>query len=287
MKNTKNTLLSSANYFKEELKKFYDKSELDQLLYITFLHYFNLNRIDLVLKADNQLSELDFNKVINVVTQLKKSKPLAYILGEVEFFGLELKIDENTLIPRPETEELVQLIINENEGREQLSILDIGTGSGCIALALKANLLDSTIYAWDISDKALEKARENAIMNSLQITIEKVDILKKPIVSKKVDVIVSNPPYICYDEKKLMEINVLNYEPHLALFVKNNNPLEFYNAIADFALNHLKESGKLYFEINEKYAKEVQSMLIEKAFKNVNLVKDLNGKERIVKCHLK
>ncbi len=288
MKIRDNTIRSAANYFSKELNNLYPEPELQQLLHLTFLHYFGCSKIDFITNDEKLLSESELLKIIYAVKGLKKNKPLAYILGEWEFYGISLKVNEHTLIPRPETEELVQLIINENKHQKSIKILDIGTGSGCIALALKKHLPNANVSAWDISEEVLKIASENAIKNSLTISFNQVDILSYKVTnfSEKYDVIVSNPPYVTKNEKSLMQENVVNYEPHLALFVENNNPLLFYNAIADFALKHLTTNGKLYFEINEKQGKEVKKLLFAKGFCNTEIVEDMNGKERMIKCSL-
>lgn len=286
MKISQNNLTTVIAYFKSQLLDFYDDSEIVSMQNIMLAHYFGLTRTDIALNPQQLFSESDLLKIINTVKGLKQHKPLAYILGEWEFYGLTFKVDENTLIPRPETEELVALITSENEAAK--SIIDIGTGSGCIALSLKSELPKATVSAWDVSEKALDKVKENATLNQLEVQVELVDILKSKnqVLANKLDVIVSNPPYIPMEEKQLMRKNVLDYEPHLALFIADNEPLLFYDAISDFAQLNLNIGGKLYFEINENYGAEVQEMLINKAFKEVAIVQDMNGKDRIVKAHL-
>jgi release factor glutamine methyltransferase len=286
MKIPDNTIKAAAQYFKDELNKKHTASELQQMLDITFSHYFGLSRIDISIFSNKRLSESDLLKIIYTVKGLKENKPLAYILGEWEFYGLSLKVNEYTLIPRPETEELVELIINENKHKDKLTIVDIGTGSGCIALALKKNLPNAEVNAWDISDDALNIAAKNAKLNDLTLYFKNIDIVKysSQISTEKYDVIVSNPPYISIEEKKLMQENVLNYEPHLALFVQNDNPLLFYEMISDFALLSLSPLGKLYFEINEKYGAEVENLLKDKNFKNIHVMKDINEKDRMISC---
>lgn len=288
MKIQDNTINSAANYFRDELLNLYDTSELNLMLFIAFNHYFGIERVDLILNNTRLLSESDLLKIIYCVKGLKKNKPLAQILGEWEFYGMNLKVNEHTLIPRPETEELVQLIINENKEIKRFSILDIGTGSGCIALAIKQNLPHANIFAYDVSEEALEVASTNAKRNKLAITFNKVDILdwETQYSNDKFDIIVSNPPYITLKEKNLMAINVLNYEPHLALFVPNEDPLLFYRTIADFAIARLNKNGKLYFEINENYGNEVEQLLADKKFTNIEVIKDINGKDRMVKANL-
>jgi len=281
-----NNLQSVVIYFKNQLADFYDDAEINSMLYIVLDFYFGIQKTTIALKEEKRFSESDLLKVIGVVKELKKKKPLAYILGEWEFFGLTLKVDENTLIPRPETEELITLIIEENPNINH--VIDIGTGSGCIALGLKSKLNDANIYAWDISEKALEKVVENATLNQLEINTERVDILKSKDkqLDFKVDVIVSNPPYITEKEKSLMAENVLDYEPHIALFVPDDNSLLFYEAITDFAILNLKKNGKLYFEINEHYGDEVVQLLQNKKMKNILLHQDINSKDRMVSCCL-
>ena len=286
MKMPKNNLEAVVSYFKNQLVDFYDEVEINAMLYIVLDFYFEIQKTAVALKEEKRFSESELLQIINVVKALKKKKPLAYILGEWEFYGLTFKVDESTLIPRPETEELVSLIVNENPLAK--NIIDIGSGSGCIALGVKSKLRETNVYAWDISEKALEKVKENALLNQLDINTEQVDILqsKEKQLDVKVDVIVSNPPYITVKEKDLMSSNVVDYEPHTALFVPNNNPMLFYEAITDFAILNLKANGKLYFEINEKYGTEVVYLLRVKGMKNILLHQDMNGKDRMVSCFL-
>ncbi|MCO6499307.1 MAG: peptide chain release factor N(5)-glutamine methyltransferase [Vicingus serpentipes] len=286
MKIPKNNLEAVVSYFKNQLDDFYDEVEINAMLYIVLDFYFEIQKTAVALKEEKRFSESELLQIINVVKALKKKKPLAYILGEWEFYGLTLKVDESTLIPRPETEELVSLIVNENSLAK--NIIDIGTGSGCIALGIKSKLNNANVYAWDVSEKALEKVKENVLLNQLKINVEQIDILqsKNKTLATKVDVIVSNPPYITEKEKDLMSKNVVDYEPHIALFVPDRNPLLFYEAITDFAILNLKENGKLYFEINEKYGAEVVNLLRVKGMKNVVLHQDMNGKDRMVSCFL-
>lgn len=285
MKMPNNTLGSAVSYFKDELNNFFDASEIEQMMYIAFNHFFGINKIDLLTDLNRQFTESELLKIVHTVKDLRTKKPLAYILGEWEFLGFLFKVNKHTLIPRQETEELVQLILDENQGGGAL--LDIGTGTGCIPISLvKKNPLVKA-SAYDLSKEALVIANQNASLNSVGVNFEEVNILdkKNTVLSNKFDVIVSNPPYIPNHEKIMMSENVLNYEPHLALFVENEIPLVFYDAISDFALNNLKEGGKLYFEINENFGKDVQRLLMDKGFKNVNIVKDISEKDRIVSCN--
>lgn len=286
MKMPENTIKAVIAYVKSELLEFYPAHELNSMLYIMLGKFFDISKKEVLIGTEKRLSESELLKIIYAVKDLKKHKPLAYILGEWEFFGLDFMVNEHTLIPRPETEELVQLIIEENES-SNVSILDIGTGSGCIAISLKASIPNSHVFAYDVSKEALGVAEQNANKNNVELTFKKVDILKVESYSDlKFDVIVSNPPYIPVKDKGNMDINILDYEPHLALFVENEQPLLFYMAIAEFAKQHLTNNGKLYFEIHEGLGNEVNNMLETKGFSNIEIIKDMNGKNRMVKCSL-
>ncbi|MCB0409895.1 MAG: peptide chain release factor N(5)-glutamine methyltransferase [Flavobacteriales bacterium] len=281
-----NTIKAVKDYFKSELISFYDEAEIIAMYYVLMQHYFQLSKSQLVLSDKKRLSESDLLKIIYAVKDLKKNKPLAYILGEWEFFGLPFKVNEHTLIPRPETEELVQLILDENQG--EINLLDIGAGTGCIPISLKKQMKNWKVSGLDISNEALDIAQYNAHLNDVEVTFFQYDILqnRNAHLDVKLDVIVSNPPYIPEADKDQMNTNVLNYEPHLALFVANNKPLLFYDVISEFAINNLNKGGKLYFEIHEKYGKEVVDILVQKGFENVKLMKDINEKDRIVKAVL-
>ncbi len=282
MKIATNQLSSIITYFKRELSDFYEAHEINSMLFVVLEHFFKLSKKDTILYPSKMFSESELLLVINTVKALKTYKPLAYILGEWSFYGLNLNINKHVLIPRPETEELVQLILHENP--LATSILDIGTGSGCIALAIKKNLPQAKVEAWDVSEKALAIAKTNATKNNLIVDFKCVDILNVDVaLREKFDVIVSNPPYITKAEQKLMDKNVLDFEPHLALFVENNNPLLFYEKICDFAVKNLNENGKIYFEINEAFGNEVAELLRKNGFQQVEICKDINGKDRIIR----
>ena len=234
---------------------------------------------------DKQLSLNEHFRVEEIIGELKKYRPIQYILGETEFYGLKFKVDENVLIPRPETEELVEWIIKEEKPQPSYQLLDIGTGSGCIAIALAKHLSGAKVFALDISDKALNVARQNAMMNQMEAYFFQYDILENepfPFSSSGFDCIVSNPPYVALKEKAAMEKNVLDYEPHQALFVPDENPLLFYERIADFSRNHLKENGSLYFETNSLYGQAAAKMLENRNFRSVKLLKDISGNDRII-----
>lgn len=272
-----------SNSFAEELTSLYDELEAKSIMELCFSSLFGYSRIDLLLKKEEILTKEEGEKLNSVLEKLKEGVPLQYILGETEFYGLKFTVNEHVLIPRPETEELVEWIIS-SEG-EKTTILDIGTGSGCIPISLKKNLPESEVWAMDVSGKALEIAKINAVENDAVISFVEADIFTQESIGEiKFDVIVSNPPYVLKSVIEKLHKNVIDNEPHLALFVEDNDPLIFYKRIADFAKNNLTEGGELYFEINESFGKEMQELLREKGFKNVTLRKDLNNNDRIVKC---
>jgi len=283
VKISNNTLQAVIRFFKTELMDYFPEQEINSMLYIVLDKTFDIRKKDVLLGSNRLFSESELLKIIYIVKDLKKHKPLAYILGEWEFYGLPFKINEHTLIPRPETEELVQLILDENN-KENLSVLDIGTGSGCIAIALKKNRPNASVSAFDVSKQALETAKNNALLNDVAIHFQEIDILIPQELKNNYDIIVSNPPYIPLKDINEMDKNVTDFEPHLALFVEDNNPLVFYKAIAEFAQNHLTKKGKLYVEIHEKLGNEVKALFESVGFKEVVIVKDINEKDRIVKC---
>jgi len=229
-----------------------------------------------------------------IVERLQNSEPIQYVLGEMEFYGLPFEVSPAVLIPRPETEELVRLIIRSNEASDApklTNILDIGTGSGCIAITLAKNLPESKVYALDISEEALQTARRNAqrneaVVHFFQADILSVTMLQKTPVLPQFELIVSNPPYVKNIEKAAMKPNVLNYEPSQALFVPDDDPILFYDRIAGLALEKLTENGLLYFEINALHGDMICRMLDKKRFHNITLLHDLSGKERFIKASL-
>lgn len=273
------------NHFKSEflnqLSKFYDKDENESFFFMILKSLKGLTRVDLALNPDLEFSEKELEQIEFYLSELKNNKPIQYLLGKTEFYGLEFQVDENVLIPRPETEELVDWIIQENKSKKDFTILDIGTGSGAIAVSLAQNL-SAEVFAFDVSYDALTIAQKNSDHNQTFVHFIEFDILNDVWEGEKLDVIVSNPPYVRELEKKEMKANVLNHEPHLALFVPDEDPLIFYKKIADFALEHLSENGQLYFEINQYLGKETVEMLLEKGFKNVHLKKDIFGNDRMI-----
>ena len=289
------TIKQYRAHFNESLKHLYPTSEIDSFFFIISDEYMGFKRIDIVLKSDFLIDKKSLNLMQIATKQLKQEIPIQYIIGKTEFFGLPFNINKEVLIPRPETEELVEQVLkevsltkickttkDETTNEKQLKILDIGTGSGCIAISLKKQLPSSKTSAMDVSDEALRIAKKNAVLNKVDINFIHQDILKTNNLDKLYDVIVSNPPYVRELEKKEMKNNVLNNEPHLALFVDNKNPLLFYNKIAELAKNFLTKNGQLHFEINQYLGKETIKLLAEKGFKNIQLKKDIFGNDRII-----
>ena len=282
------TVKEANIYIRKELSDFYPENEITAFLRIIFSDVFNLSATEIILKENNKLSSEKEKMVCEIVERLKKFEPLQYIIGFTEFYGLKFFVSRDVLIPRPETEELVDLIIKENSDKKNLKILDIGTGSGCIAVSLAENISDALVTAIDISEGALNVAKNNALRNRVDIEYISSDILnfdKTDIPSyfqdRYFDIIVSNPPYVRLSEKEKMQRNIIDFEPETALFVSNDNPLIFYSAVCRFANRHLSESGMLYFEINEAFGTEIRELLVSHGFTDIRVVKDINEKNRI------
>jgi len=279
--------------FLQELSSLYEEQEIESFFYIILEKLHGLKRIDLALNPQTVMDGAHLKQWKNIVSELKKQRPIQYILGETAFCGLSFLVNENTLIPRPETEELVELIIestNYELRNTKLKVLDIGTGSGCIAISLAKHLPTSEVFAIDVSEEALATAKKNAELNKVAIDFISTNILDVDTLSavagldKQFDIIVSNPPYVRYLEKYEIKPNVLEYEPHLALFVDDIDPLLFYRKIAELAKKNLNENGKLYFEINQYLGKETIKLLEDFGFRNVELKKDIYGNDRIISC---
>lgn len=278
-------------HFFLELSKLYPETEIQSFFNILVEFKLHLSRIQLALEHNFELDNNDFVFLKNALSKLKNQIPIQYIVGETAFYGLMFKVDKNVLIPRPETEELVEWIVQnlpagrqDHKKSESLKILDVGTGSGCIAISLAKNLPNAKVSALDISEEALNVAKNNAEFNQVIIDFIQADILTIEKLESDFDIIVSNPPYVRELEKDQMQQNVLSNEPHIALFVKNENPLLFYDKIANLAKNHLTENGVLYFEINQYLGNETVELLKAKGFKNVELKKDIYSVDRLVKC---
>ncbi len=278
------------SHFNKELSNLYPQSEIDSFFYILIEEKLKLQRIDLVMQPNTSISVENLEFLNTALARLQQQEPIQYILGETEFYGLPFKVTKDTLIPRPETEELVAWIISEitalqNHNFTKFSILDIGTGSGCISISLAKNLPNSSISSIDVSKNAIAIAKENTLLNAVDVNFIEQDILNTTELGQQYDIIVSNPPYVRELEKKEIKPNVLENEPHLALFVEDNNPLIFYSKIADLAKKHLKENGVLYFEINQYLGKETVDMLSKKGFRT-ELKKDLFGNDRMTKSFI-
>ncbi len=270
-------------YFINQLDSLYPKEEITSFFTILCAHYLKMNRTEMALEPQKELSPEEEQQMENALEKLRKQIPIQYIIGETEFYGLPFYVNPAVLIPRPETEELVDWILDSLKMKKgEVTILDIGTGSGCIAISLAKNLSNAKVTALDVSKEAIQTAKANAQLNQVAIAFLEEDILHTEVLKGKWHLIVSNPPYIKEEEKELMSKNVLEHEPHLALFVPDVNPLLFYKKIAQLAKNHLNEAGVLYFEINEALGAEVVSMLEETGFQHIELRKDMYGKDRMV-----
>ena len=272
--------------FIQQLTPIFDEGEAESFFYLILEEKHQLKRIDLALQPDLVLSENEINNWNIILEQLKKEIPVQYLLGKTSFYGLDFEVNPNVLIPRQETEELVQWIIescNEKAKSQELKIVDIGTGSGCIAISIAKNIADSKVFAIDVSENALATAQKNAEINNVVVTFLNKNILETTDLEQQFDIIVSNPPYVRNLEKQEIKKNVLDNEPHLALFVDDNDALIFYKKIAQLALLNLSENGALYFEINQYLGKEMIELLEEMNFKNVELRKDIYGNDRMIK----
>ena len=261
----------------------YPPGETESFIRIIFSHFLGYSPTELILSAGKIIDRENEARIDQVIKRLRQYEPLQYILGETEFYGLKIRVNNAVLIPRQETEELVDWILR-SEQKEKHAVLDIGTGSGCIALALKKHLPLAEVYAIDHSSRALSVASENALSLGLSINIQILDIFHPHPFEKKFDLIVSNPPYVRESEKKLMHPNVLDFEPTEALFVSDDDPLSYYRAIAEFSNHHLQKDGWIYFEINEAMGEETSELMKEYGFSAVEVRKDLNGKERMLRC---
>jgi release factor glutamine methyltransferase len=283
------TLTTFKLFFTEALSKVYPKTEIDSFFFILMEEKLNLQRIDTVLKPNFLIPDKKLTDLKNILRKLQKEEPIQYLLGNTEFYGLPFFVNENTLIPRSETEELVGWVLEEaanfqSNKKIKLSILDIGTGTGCIPISIAKNLPKAKISAIDISSEALIVAKQNALFNKVEVDFMELDVLKTRKIPLEFDIIVSNPPYVRELEKAEIKNNVLKNEPHLALFVTNEDPLIFYDKIADFAKQQLSKNGLLFFEINQYLGKETIALLHKKGFKNIELRKDLFGNDRMIKC---
>ena len=287
------TFIEAERKFIDGLSTIYGFEEARSLSWLSISFVCKLERAKYLSIKQEEINSDDAEQLFKIHEQLIQGKPLQYILGETVFYDLTFQVNPSVLIPRPETEELVDwaLITSRiiNGETEVLKLLDIGTGSGCIAISIKKYIPLADITAIDISEAALNTARQNADLNQIEINFIQDDIFKPTnleLINSKYDLILSNPPYVTEAEKDQMLDNVLNHEPHNALFVPNHDPLVFYRAITDFALNHLKINGFLFLELNEKFSKETINLLREKGFKEIELRQDMGGKDRMIRAVL-
>jgi len=271
--------------FIQELLPIYDAGESESFFYLILEDKQNLKRIDLALNPDLAFSNDEIELWNFILAELKKEIPIQYILGKTSFYGLEFEVNSNVLIPRPETEELIEWIIDCFVPRNdtKLKVLDIGTGSGCIAISLAKNISNAQVFAIDVSEKALVTAQKNASINEVNVTFLEKNILETEDLKQQFDLIVSNPPYVRELEKEEIKKNVLDNEPHLALFVDDNDALIFYKKIAELAQKNLSPNGQLFFEINQYLGKEMLELLKKTGFKNIELRKDIYGNDRMIR----
>lgn len=276
---------ATIQYIKKELAGYYPETEIQGFIRLIMEHVCGWNYTETRLHKNEKLNKESVKEIYAVIERLKKYEPIQYVLGETEFFGLKIKVAPEVLIPRPETEELVQWVL-DSKIPEASDILDIGTGSGCIALALKSQKKKAVVSAVDISPDALKIAGENARLNKLDVTFIQADILNfEETKWEKYDIIVCNPPYIRELEKEDMQPNVLRFEPQNALFVPDNNPLLFYRKVMKFAQHYLKPKGRLFFEINENFGSGVKQLAEDYGFVQVEIKEDMQGKQRMLHCN--
>lgn len=291
MENKQVSVKIIINKFRDELVGKYSDEEILQFAYILFEEWMGWSRLDVHLNSQMLLKGEEVDRFVEALEQLKNYRPVQYVIGVTHFLDAEIKVSEGVLIPRPETEELVSLIISDYHHRqyEQLSLLDIGTGSGCIPISIKKQFPGFDITALDNSQEALDIAGKNALLNNCRIKFILASILDRKWWKEvsSFTVIVSNPPYILESEKSLMQRNVLDYEPLEALFIPDNDPMMFCKAIAEFAFIHLLRPGSLYLEINERFGRQIKDILISTGFDKVDVMQDIHGKDRFVRAEAK
>jgi release factor glutamine methyltransferase len=289
MKIASNKLSDLYEFYKTELLSVYDEEELYAIFELVCEHYLGYSKTDTRLNFLGNLNQSDVLKIYDTAKALTSGAPVQYVLGEADFYNLKFNVNSSTLIPRPETEELVDLIIKqETSGKVPVNILDIGTGSGCIPITLKKYITHSTVTGVDISEKALEVATSNAIKNKVEVEFIQQDILSdfpSSVFHSPFSIIVSNPPYVLNSEAKQMEVRVLQHEPHVALFVEDDDPIIFYKRIIDLCTTHLAEKGYLFFELNPLYANDVKNYAnAAKIFNFAGIINDMSGKQRFLKA---
>ncbi|TDI78374.1 MAG: peptide chain release factor N(5)-glutamine methyltransferase [Bacteroidetes bacterium] len=280
------TLKELKSTFITQLSEVYPSQEVESIFTVLSEYFLNYTRLETVLKADESLSKEIIKHFENAISRLKRQEPVQYICGKTEFYSLPFKVDKHTLIPRPETEGLVQWIIDDENKKQTKSktLLDIGTGSGCIAISLAKNLKDIDVSALDFSPEALKTAHKNSVLNSVKVTFFELDLMDEQTLPQRYDIMVSNPPYVRELEKSDMRSNVLEYEPKSALFVTDKDPFLFYRRIARLANLYLTDNGRVYFEINEYLSDELKALLLTERFTDIEVRKDIFGKDRMIKC---
>ncbi len=281
-------IIEYKKQFVSELSSRYPNEEIHSFFHILAEEFLNKTRFQLSLETSLTLSEIQHQQFENALHRLKQFEPIQYVIGTTEFYGIPFKVSPATLIPRPETEELVDWVLSSGHKipNSKLKVLDIGTGSGCIAISIAKNLTNASVSAIDFSKEALKIAANNAKSNAVEILFYEMDILTTSSLPDKYDIIVSNPPYVRELEKKMMQPNVIEYEPASALFVEDNNPFIFYEKIAHLAIKNLTANGLLYFEINEYLSKDLKQLLEFIGFSEVICKKDMFGKPRMIRCKL-
>ena len=278
------TVKALQEEFQKQLIFNHPKDEINSFFYLLSEAFLDKNRRDIALAPNDEINNSKTTLFLDALAQLKNEYPIQYIIGEVEFMDLTFEVNENVLIPRPETEELIKWVLTTEEGSEDMSILDIGTGSGCIPIILAHSMAKSSVTSFDVSEKAIEVAKKNAIKNKVDIQLVVQNILSIDTLDASYDIIISNPPYVRESEKAQMKNNVLNYEPDIALFVSDNDPLIFYKHIARLAIKSLKPSGALYFEINQYLGSALCTFLKDLGFKEIELKKDIYGADRMIRA---
>ncbi|MGB6035172.1 MAG: peptide chain release factor N(5)-glutamine methyltransferase [Cryomorphaceae bacterium] len=277
------TLADLKLKFREELHGQYPPGEIDQFFAMSVEEFFGYSRVEILVYSDEVIPQDELERFDLVLKGLRCDEPIQYLLGYAEFYGLKFKVNSHVLIPRPETEELIHWIAEDCKEPNN-NILDLGTGSGCIAISLKKEIPHAIVYGVDKSVNALNLAKKNAELNNIGVEFFAFDILNQESLGfMSFDLMVSNPPYVTMEDKKVMAKNVVDYEPHLALFVPEDDPLVFYRRIVDLAEGHLVKGGKIFFEINESFAAEIRSLLTDRGFTSVEIRKDLNGRHRMAK----
>ena len=273
-----------VNEIRDALRENYPDTEALALAKMLLVEVFGFSTLELYGGKDKEISGKHRDVLDEMIRRLKKNEPIQYIIGIETFGGLTFEVNQNVLIPRPETRELVEWIAEDCQLEDPCKILDIGTGSGCIAISLAKLLGQAEVEAWDVSEGALQVARRNAERNQVDVLFRKMDVLGDVPEGMLYDVIVSNPPYIAEKEKPQMEHNVLDWEPSIALFVPDEDPLLFYRRIAQLGASMLKKGGSLYYEINQAYGQETMGMLASMGYQSIELRKDAWGNDRMVKA---